>query len=392
MTVARPYGTGTYTEVAPHRFRLRVSVRDPITGKSRQVSKTITVPARAPKGAIEEELRHFQEEVRKDQGGGSTAPFGRLLDEWLAQSRRLGRAKTTLETYGNHIERHIRPALGDVPIGELSAHDLDSLYGKLALGDGVDQRPLAVRTIRLNHAVIRAALQQGVDWGWLDRNPATSAKPPTLDRQERPGLSVDDLQRLLRAAAEEDADMATIIAMAALTGARRGELCGLRWSDVDWTAGTLRIERAWVTGVGGQHLTTTKTKRGRTVALGSVGLALLRRYESEKVAVWGSLDPDGWMLCYGDGSKPMRAKTLTGYVTDLGRRLDPPLSVHFHEFRHFAASELLGAGVDLKTAAARMGHSPTVLAEIYAHSTDDRNAAAAELLGAVVARALPTGP
>jgi integrase len=82
----------------------------------------------------------------------------------------------------------------------------------------------------------------------------------------------------------------------------------------------------------------------------------------------------------------MRAKSLTAYITKLGKRVGVP--VHFHQLRHFAATELNHAGVDLPTAAAQLGHSPAVMAGTYLHSSDDRGAKAGELISAVVGQAL----
>jgi integrase len=86
------------------------------------------------------------------------------------------------------------------------------------------------------------------------------------------------------------------------------------------------------------------------------------------------------------GVTPMRAKTLTTYVSELGRKNKIPL--RFHSFRHFRATELVHAGVDLPTAAHQMGHTPGVMAERYLHTTDERGAAAGELISGVVRKAL----
>jgi integrase len=174
--------------------------------------------------------------------------------------------------------------------------------------------------------------------------------------------------------------------LAALTGARRGELCGLKWSDVDWVARTVRIERAWVPGRGGQFLGPTKGGDTRTVALGTVGVEILNRYRARKTAELGR-PPDGWLLSLDGGTTPMRAKAMTQYTTNLGRRLGIP--VHFHLLRHWAATQLVVVhGVDIKTASQRLGHSPEVMASTYLHSRPEQDAAAAELIGEVVGRAL----
>jgi integrase len=119
---------------------------------------------------------------------------------------------------------------GPLRLDKLTAHHLDAYFGTLAT-----DKKLSAGTIKLDHAVLSGALSQAVDWGWLPSNPAKRAKLAIVKSAEMPGLTVDQLRDLYwAAAADDDVEMAGTIALAALTGCRRGELCGLKWSDVDW--------------------------------------------------------------------------------------------------------------------------------------------------------------
>jgi len=120
----------------------------------------------------------------------------------------------------------------------------------------------------------------------------------------------------------------------------------------------LRVERALLPVTRGQVEGRTKTGKARTVSIGAGGAAILERYRDEKRELLGC-DPDGWLLSYDGGVTPMRAKSLTAYMARLGKRVGVP--VHFHQLRHFAATELNAAGVDLPTAAAQLGHSPAIM-------------------------------
>lgn len=216
-------------------------------------------------------LAELVAEVRQGHHVGTTASLGKLLDEWLGNLERLGRSQSTIESYRIHVEKHIRPALGDRRLDRLTAHDIDRYLGGLA-----EKKGLSPRTMRLDHAVLSGALTQGVDWGWLKANPAKRAKLKSATT-EVPSITVDQLRALYSAALDEDPDMAVAIALGAITGARRGELCGLRLDDLDRDRACLTIERAWVPE-GGQRLTTTKTGKGRTVFIGAAGVALLDGY------------------------------------------------------------------------------------------------------------------
>ena len=332
--------------------------------------------ARLPRQCLDELVA----EVRAGKHVGTTATVGKLLDDYLKNLKRLGRARTTVETYTVHIEKHIRPALGTVRLDKLTPHTLDAYF------TGLEAKGLSPRTIRLNHAIVSAALSQGVDWGWLSANPAKRARLAAPGRSTTEALTVDQLRTLYRAALEDDTDLALCIALGAITGCRRGELLGLKWSDVDWNRCAVQVARQWVPAKGGQVLSeTTKGGKGRTVFIGAEGIALLKGYKAAKRAEVGR-EPDGWLLSPDAGTTPLRAKSVTDYVTRLGKRLKIP--VHFHSLRHMAATELAHAGVDLPTAAAQLGHSPAVMASTYLHTSDERGAAAGELIASVVGKAL----
>jgi integrase len=363
----RPPGSG--------RWELRAYTgRDPDTGKPRQVSRVYRGGVRAARKALDALVA----EVSAGQHVGTTATVGKLFDEWLANLDRLGRSRATMETYRTHVAKHLRPALGSKRLDRLTAHDVDRYLGELA------DKGLSPRTVKLDHAVLSGALTQAVDWGWLDKNPAKRAKLAAADT-EATSITLEQLGELYRAAAADDPDMAVTIALAAITGARRGELCGLRWEDLDRDRAALTVERAWVPGKGGQHLTTTKTGKGRTVFIGADGLELLDRYRRVLTERMGA-EPDGWLLSYNGGVTPMRAKSLTEYVTQLAK--DTGVPAHFHTLRHLAATELVAQGVDLPTAAGQLGHSTEVMAGTYLHASDERGAAAGELIAGVVTEAL----
>jgi integrase len=114
-------------------------------------------------------------------------------------------------------------------------------------------------------------------------------------------------------------------------------------------------------------------------------MVLLDRFAGEtEVRPWK--EGKGWLISYDSGHTPKRAKTLTEYLGWLSKRLKIP--VHFHSLRHFTATELVHAGVDLPTAAGQLGHSTGVMAESYLHTSDERRDEAARAIGAVVAPAL----
>lgn len=368
----------------PGTWRFRVYVEHPVTGERRQVSRTIHTKARPSKKELQKRLAAFVKEVQEGKHLGSGTTVGKLLDDWLADLRRIGRARSTLETYSQHVENHIRPALGDLPLERLTPHRISLFYGTLKK---TEDGGLSPTTIRLVNGVLGGALSFAVDQGWILTNPASKVRLPALDDDERDALTPAQVAKLISGAQAIDPVMGTLFALAAATGARRGELCGLRWSDVDWEAETIRIERAWVPGKGGQHLTTTKTKGKRLVSLSGYGMAVLDRRRAYQLEVWGELGE--WLLSDGDGSVPMRAKTVTETFATLAKAQG--LDAHLHDVRHFASTQLQGL-TDPKTAASRLGHTPKVMLETYAHGIAERDAAASMALGSVIENAMKELP
>ena len=377
----RKRGEGTYVRVRKGVYRLRVYTgRDPVTGKPRQSSRTVQAASDTVARRL---LREFITDLEKGRVAkvGPQATVEHLLNAWLDNLAH-SKAQTTLETYRLLADKHLIPALGDKQLRSLSAYDLDRYY-TACLDAGT-----APRTVRLRHSILSGALTQAVKWGWLDRNAASFANPPSVPRGMKFIPEIDQVRRLLDGAAG-DLELETAVALAALTGARRGELCGLRWSDVNWTAGTLLIERQRVPVKGGDKTAPPKRGERRTVALGALGVQVLKRYkaETETRAVALDVEPDwnGWLLSEDCGRSPMRAQALGEAISELGRKARVPVTTH--AFRRFAATQMVGAGVDVRTAAGRLGHTPAMLLRVYAGFLPSRDEAAAELLGAAIGSA-----
>ena len=130
---------------------------------------------------------------------------------------------------------------------------------------------------------------------------------------------------------------------------RRGEVCGLKWSDIDPETGLVTIERAWVSDDHGQHLTGTKSGKKRIIPLGPFGEQVLADWEAHQKAEWGELGE--WVVSYTNGDDPFSARTLTADFGRLAKDLE--IDATFHDLRHFAQTQLVAAGIDPVTAARR---------------------------------------
>jgi len=361
----------TMRERSPGVWELRVYVgRDPITGRSRQLSRTFRGGKRLANAA----LAQMVVDVGQGKHKGSTGTVGQLLDEWLATGTPEITA-VTRATYARTVKL-LKPVLGSVKLSKLGPHEIDLAYQSLTASG------TSAYVMRQVHVSLRSALSTGMRWGWIGSNPAKLCKPPRIHRTEPQAPSSDDVTALIRALEPDDPDLAAIVTVAALTGLRRGELCGLRWSDVD--VETLHIRRAWVVVDGKAVLSRPKMgKEGSVTIVGpvAVALSLVKTAQAERAQASDSTLPaDGWVLSMdGMGNEPRKPDHVGRCIGRVGKAAGVKITPH--SLRHFATSTLIAEGVDIRTASTQMRHSPRVLLEHYAAQDPARLKEAAEILG-----------
>lgn len=365
---------------------------DPVTGRRRQVYATVV--------GTREDAENKRIEMVADVRRGKLGPddhltVAQVLDQWLEHATP-DLAATTTYNYRQLIDQRITPAIGKIALQKLTAADLDRYYTKL-------RTELSPKTVRNIHAILRRALAQAQRWGWIQTNPATLASPPKTVRPDIRPPSREDVARFLAYTITKDAPFGTLCWLAAVTGARRGELAGLQWADLDTDTGTLLIERS-IAQIGGETIVKdTKTHQARRIALDTTTLKLL---EAQRDRLVDLLDADGTALTtdmpmfprssdFGhqhpdvvskayrtavDAYRKARAKELKIKVDKV------PTMGRLHDLRHFAATQALAAGIPVRTVAGRLGHAnPATTHNVYAHFIEASDQAAAEVLGELVA-------
>ena len=239
--------------------------------------------------------------------------------------------------------------------------------------------------------MLHAALRQAVRWGWLSSNPADAASPPRLRRRRIRPPTADEVLRLIAAAASSGSpDLGVALRVLVATGMRRGEVCGLRWRDVDVVAGTLRIEGSVVHGEVGIVEKDTKTHGVRRLSIDGGTVAVLRAHRAEcaRGALAGGmiLGADAFVLSSSvDGLVPWRPNRLTQSFARLRSSLGLD-GVRLHDLRHFQATELIAAGVDVRTVAGRLGHAdPSTTLRTYAAFMEPADQGAARVIERLLA-------
>lgn len=366
-------------ERAPGIWELRVPMPpDPVTGTRGQRS----VSFRGAKREAEKELARLVAAADDGRAMATQATLAFLLERWWEQKR--GRLSvSTAAEYRRIIDRQVVPDLGKTKLSKLTVADLDSLYLRL------EQSGLAPSTIRQVHAVISGALKQAVKWRWIGYNPARDASLPAARRHRIQPPDLAKVRALMAAAEAHSPEMGLFIRLAALLGARRGELCGLQWGDIDEAAGTVKIRRSVVEIASVRHVKDTKTHAERVVSLDPATAGLLRRhraYVEERAAVCdAALVRDAFILSAApDGSTPLRPNL----ATDVFRRIRHDVGLdtaRLHDMRHFVATQLIGAGHDIRTVSGRLGHAQTsTTLNTYAAFLGARDREAANQLAALL--------
>jgi integrase len=288
-----------------------------------------------------------------------------------------------MRNYRSIVERAVRPELGNKRLAKLTAGDLDRLYAKLTAKGN------AATTVRRVYALIGAALHSAERWGLVDKNVARRADPPPVRAAQVKAPSPKEVKALLVEAEKVEPSLAVLLLLAALTGARRGELCALRWSDIDFKAGTLTIARSvYETDKGGWGEKGTKGHQVRKIGLDALAIEALRRHRDATRATARDLHltipPDGFLFSRSPvGSDPIRPDVLTKFTTRMAEKAG--VDTHLHALRHFSATQAIAAGFGPVTVGGRLGHSdPSITLRVYSHALEQRDRELATALGGML--------
>ena len=209
----REYNTGSLSELRPGVWRLRIRTTD---AADQPVQRQRTL--KGDRKAAERALRAFLKEGDDGTTADGALMFGQCLDGWLAHIELRGRRPSTIAENRRKIEKSIKPRLGNLRLAKLTPGNLNDAY------DDWLQSGLSPTTVHHLHAIISAALNHAVRRGDLAVSPAARAEPPPNESKVPTVPTVEGLAALISCAAKEDAVFATVILLAAATGARRGEL------------------------------------------------------------------------------------------------------------------------------------------------------------------------
>jgi len=307
------------------------------------------------------------------------------LRSWLDGAH--GLAGKTLERYRQLAEQQIVPHLGGIALQKLRPVHVADWHTRLLKSGGEAGRPLSSRTVGHAHRVLHRALERAVETELLARNVAHAVKPPKVEDMEVEALKADQIEPVLTALKGHRLEPIAVLALS--VGARRGEILGLTWGNVDLAAAAVRIERSLEQTRGGLKFKPPKTRRGkRNIALPPIAVEALqahRRRQLELRLSFGLGKPEEGTLVFStiDGD-PIPPNNLSrDWRRFVKARKLPDIS--FHGLRHSHASALIASGIDPLTVSRRIGHAnASTTMNVYGHMFEKTDAAAAKAIEAAL--------
>jgi integrase len=307
-----------------------------------------------------------------------------MRGQWLPAIRTRVRPGTWVE-YQRKVDTHLIPAVGQVPLQQLTTAMLNAHYQQLLAGG------VGPRTVQYVHATIRKALNDAVRWGLLVRNPAQYATPPTLRRVGLQTWTADELRRFLNSVDGER--LVAMWRLAALTGLRRGEVLGLRWADLDLDNGWLAVRQTLVVVNNHIQVSQPKTARGRRrIALDPATCSALRQHRraqvAERLGAGPSWSDTGLVFTHQDG-RPLHPEYVRRLFDRHLQRIGLP-RIRLHDLRHTHATLALQAGVHPKVVSERLGHTTVAMTlDIYSHAIPALEQDAAATVAALIQEGPP---
>ena len=378
MAKKRANGEGNIRKRKDGRWEGRFTAgHDPSTGK--QVIKSVLGKTQAE---VKEKLKKAMDDAQKvDFTKSGKYTVGLWMDEWFENVAKIKVRASSHQTYKGYIENHIKPNIGNIPIEKLTTMDLQKFYRKLLTKGRIERieskdqpKGLSAKTVRNINQVISSAMDLAVAQKIIPANPTNACALPKIEHQEMQTIPADQLQAFLQEAKATGVYEMYYIELA--TGLRRGELLGLKWQDIDWKNGVIKVRRQVARVEGQIKEAPLKTKNSyRTVTISQQAIEVLKGQKKKTNDAYVFPSPNGG---------PISPDSVNNMLKRVLERAGIP-KVRFHDLRHTFATIALQNGVDIKTVSGMLGHfSAGFTLDTYAHVTTSAQKEAAQTMGNVL--------
>lgn len=349
--------------------------KDPETGKRRQKTRSGFRTKREAQAAMTQLMAQLQAGTFVEP---TRLTFAAYADQWLEQHSKRQKSPKTLETYGDFLRLHLKPALGELRLTQVTALHLDRYYaekGESGRRDG--KGGLSAQTLLHHHRLLHLMFEQARRWNLVQQNPVEAAEAPQPVKRKARILTFEQATELWEAAADTRLYMPIILGVT--MAMRRGEILALKWSDVrlekdaagNW-GGAITVTQSLAQTRGGVWMKRPKTddSEGTVALLELTANALVqhRARQAEARLRAGRFWHDHDLVCPADDGQPWSPNAFTHAFRDLMARLPELPRVTFHDLRHSHASMLIALGVHMKVISRRLRHSSIgITMDLYGH-------------------------
>ena len=287
--------------------------------------------------------------------------------------------ESTLESYRSLVKNQIMPLIGNKQLSALTTSEMQKFYNKIKKEGRVREHPihgkaLADSMVRSIHMMLHEALDMAVKERLIVKNPTNGTTVPKCNYAEKQVLGDSQLDTFLDAI-KAYPEWTDFFYTEVMTGLRKGEICGLKWSDVDFDTGKLRVQRAVTRQKGGIRIGETKTDTGmRIITLPPSVLDMLTRRKQEALSEW-------IFYKFTNPCDPMPPDAAYRKLKVILKNAELPL-IRFHDLRHTFATHATDGGVDPKTLSGILGHTnASFTLDTYTHVTADMQKKASVVVG-----------
>jgi len=304
-----------------------------------------------------------------------------FLEGWLEDSVKPSVREQTYKTYESTVRLHIIPVIGKIALDKLTPQDVQRMMREAA------KKHFTATHVAYCRTILRIALNKALKWGLVARNVAALADPPKRQRYDAQYLTVDEARRFFKTVKSDRLEALYVVTTT--LGLRKGEVCGLRWQDIDLENGQLTV-RYQLQRVGGkkQHVEPKTDRSRRTIALPPFVVTALRAHEVRQRAdrKWAASKWQEYGLVFTTSiGTPLEQSNLSRAFHVLLDTANIPRQ-RFHNLRHSAATLMLAQGVEAPAIMAVLGHSHiSTTINLYAHVMPEVKRDAADRMEALFA-------
>lgn len=291
---------------------------------------------------------------------------GDAIDEWLDARKRELKPKT-VAGYAHLIKKHLQPRLGKVRLQDLTVRDVARFQ------EGLEDDGYATSTIKHLRVILNGTLDRAVMHEVLARNPMDKLSFKGQPGEKREVWTPEHAAAFLRMTRDDYGAAALVFAL--MTGMRRGEVLGLKWDDLDFNKGTLRINRSLVTVDGAAQVSTPKTESSkRLLSLSPDTLIFLKEHWNRQITLALSKGGDwvetGYVFTNVSG-EAWHPDSLRVTMHKACRKAGIPI-ITIHGLRHTHTSLMARKGVPIEVISKRLGHAKiSTTMDVYRHLCED---------------------